>query len=65
MSDNQHADLVAFITTERVKARQEAFEVAAALAEDRHTYWNRTEGHGVSCDVTACEDIARAIRALK
>lgn len=65
MSDNPHADLIAFITAERVKARQEAFEVAAALAEDRHRHWNRTADHGVSCDVTACEDIARAIRALK
>lgn len=46
-------------------ARAVALEEAAALAEDRHKHWNRTSGYGVSCDVTACEDIARAIRALK
>ena len=54
----QAADLIG-------RARQETLEEAAELAEFRYEHWNHTKGHGVSCDVTACEEIARAIRALK
>jgi hypothetical protein len=43
-------------------ARNEALEEAAKAAESRHAKWGDGE---VSCDVTACEDIAKAIRLLK
>jgi hypothetical protein len=43
--------------------RKSGLYEAAALAESRHEQW--TTDSGVSCDVTACEDIAEAIRALK
>jgi hypothetical protein len=42
-----------------------AIRRAAQTAETSHERWHGTEGHGVSCDVTACEEIATAIRALK
>lgn len=42
-----------------------AIRAAARIAESRHKHWNSAKGHGVSCDVTACEEIATAIRALK
>jgi hypothetical protein len=42
-----------------------AVRLAAQIAEARHGHWNSTPGHGVSCDATACEDIADAIRVLK
>jgi hypothetical protein len=45
--------------------RRDALEEAADVAEFRYEYWNSVKGHGVSCDVTACEEIAAAIRALK
>jgi hypothetical protein len=45
--------------------RRLGLEEAADLAEFRYEHWNHTKGHGVSCDVTACEEIAAAIRALK
>ena len=45
--------------------RRLGLEEAADLAEFRYEHWNHTKGHGVSCDVSACEDIASAIRALK
>jgi hypothetical protein len=45
--------------------RNEAIEEAADIAEHRHEYWSTVKGHGVCCDVTACEEIARAILALK
>jgi hypothetical protein len=46
-------------------ARAIALEEAAELAEFRYEYWKHANGDGVSCDVTACEEIAAAIRALK
>jgi hypothetical protein len=51
--------------------RAAALEEAARLAERRHEVWNAGDcyfdGEGVAavvCDVTACENIAAAIRAL-
>lgn len=46
-----------------------AIEEAAALAEDRHETWQMSHpddaGHGEVCDdISACRDIAGAIRAL-
>lgn len=43
--------------------RDRALEEAEMVARYRYKGW--TEASGVSCDVTACEDIANAIRALK
>lgn len=46
-------------------SRAVALEEAATLAEFRYEHWKHANGAGVSCDVTACEEIAAAIRALK
>lgn len=43
--------------------RRDGIERAAKVAEERHVYWKHAE-HEVSCDVSACEDIAKAIRQL-
>lgn len=52
--------------------RNAALEEAARVAERRYEAWQAGDGyadadglHAVSCDVTACENIASAIRALK
>lgn len=59
-------DAVAFTrATARAAARREALEEAAGIAETRHARWHdRDFEHEVCCDVTACADIAAAIRAL-
>jgi len=51
--------------------RRAALEEAAKVAERRHEVWAAGDGHhdadglpAVSCDITACENIAAAIRAL-
>ncbi|WP_411033373.1 hypothetical protein [Shinella sp. BYT-45] len=51
------------------EARKKHFEEAAQIAEKRYEVWNAgdgfTDGEGlpaVSCDVSACENIAAAIR---
>jgi len=42
-----------------VKAERER---CATVARDRHIFWHsKPAEHGVSCDVTACEDIANEI----
>jgi hypothetical protein len=47
-------------------AHNVALERAAKVAMCRHKFWNKhPTKHKVSCDVTACEDIAAAIRGLK
>jgi len=46
----------------------EAVEACALIAEHRHKEWNHPDTHGkpeVTCDVTACKNIAAAIRARK
>jgi hypothetical protein len=42
--------------------REKAVREAAKVAEDRHQQWS--DDSGVECDVTACKDIAVAIRAM-
>lgn len=46
-------------------ARREALEEAADVARNRWRIWSRQgDDCGVECDVTACENISRAILAL-
>lgn len=42
-----------------------AVRMAAEIAENRHHHWNSHIDHRVACDVSACEDIATAIRDLE
>ena len=44
-------------------ARDDALEEAAKVAASQHESW--TDGCGVECDYTACQNVADAIRALK
>lgn len=54
--------LVAALRAAEAEGRRKALEEAARVAETRHELWR--DGHFVECDVTACEDIATAIRTL-
>lgn len=42
-----------------------AVRLAAQIAEHRHKHWASTKGRGGVGGVTACEEIAAAIRGLE
>lgn len=47
----------------RKRVRNETLDEAAALARHRYKTWH--SGSGVSCDASACEEIAKGIESLK
>jgi len=58
------AERIAELEAAVVKARKEGMLRAAEIAQKRWRAWGRSDPHGpVECDVTACENIADAIRA--
>lgn len=60
----------AAVAAARAQGRREGLEEAAKVAEVRYRAWKMPHPDDsdlgeVCCDVTACEDIAKAIRALE
>jgi len=64
MTPEQKEEFLAEVRGIRSKARNAALEEAAQIASVRYKEWGKPTVL-VSCDVSACEDIASAIRALK